>query len=116
MIMNKVCNWVIATVKAIAHEVNMNIELHAPTHVGQAINKPVVAPTLLRPPPFLKKLNATTASAVFNPTRYDTMSWSTKLIGITCNPTCSVRYTVIFGMYPGSPQQGVRLADGTITL
>ena len=55
MRMNNVCNWVIATVKAIAPEVPMKIELNTPTHVGHAINKPAVAPTLLRPPPFLNK-------------------------------------------------------------
>ena len=49
---------------------------------------------------------------MFNPTKYDTITCNTKLIGMICNPTCSVKYIMIFGMYPGSPQHGDTNPDG----
>jgi hypothetical protein len=70
---NIVCSWVIANVNAIAPALPTKIELNAPTHVGHAINNPVVAPTLLSPPSFLKKVKALTANAVLSPTRYETI-------------------------------------------
>ena len=48
----------------------------------------------------------------FNPTKYDTTICNTKFIGIICKPTCSVRYTIIFGMYPGASQHGATKLDG----
>ena len=84
------------------------------THVGHATNKPVTAPILVKPPLFLVIDMAFTAREVFKPTRYDTVITSTRFIGMICKPTCSVIYTIIVGMYPGSPQQTFMCADGTI--
>ncbi len=35
-------------------------------------------------------------------------------IGIICKPTCSVRYMIIFGMYPGLSQHGAIKPDGIV--
>ena len=83
------------------------------THVGQATNKPVVAPILVKPPLLFVIDIAFIASAVFRPTRYETTTTSTKFIGIICRPMCSVIYTIIVGIYPGSPQHAFMCADGT---
>ena len=37
-----------------------------------------------------------------------------KFIGIICNPTCSVRYMIIFGIYPGPSQHGAINPDGIV--
>ena len=91
-----------------------NTVKNAPAHVGQAIKRPVIAPMLLRPPLFFVMDIAFIASEVFRPTRYDTTTTSTKLIGMICKPTCSVMYTIISGIYPGSPQHAFKCAEGTI--
>ena len=62
-----------AIVNAIALALPIKIELKAPTQVGHAINNPVVAPIPLNPLPLLKNVKALTASAMFNPTKYDTI-------------------------------------------
>jgi len=82
-------------------------------HVGHAINRPVVALIPVNPPLFFVVDIAFTARVVLRPTRYETMITSTKLIGIICRPTWSVIYTIIVGMYPGSPQHAFMCADGT---
>ncbi len=51
----------------------MNIERNEPTHVGHAINKPVVAPIVLNPPLFLPIEIAEMAIDVFSATKYETM-------------------------------------------
>ena len=50
--MNNVCSSVIAMVKATARVAPINNERNDPTHVGHAMNKPVVAPILPSPPVF----------------------------------------------------------------
>ena len=90
MAMKSVWSWASAMVKAIPLAVPTKIDKKDPAHVGQAINNPVAAPTVLIPLPFLEIVKALTARAIFNPTRYDTITCKTKLTGITCNPTCSV--------------------------
>ena len=110
---NRVCNSVIAIVNATALVAPINNDKNEPTHVGHAINNPVVAPMLPRPPVFLVIEIAFTASAVFTATRYETTICNNRLIGITLIPTCSVRYATNFGIYPGAPQHGVICAEGT---
>jgi hypothetical protein len=66
---NNVCICDMATVNATALALPMKIELNAPTQVGHAMNNPVVAPKLLIPLPFLKKVKALIANDVFNPTK-----------------------------------------------
>ena len=51
--MNNVCNSVMAIVNAIALVVPINNERNDPTHVGHAMNNPVIAPILPNPPVFL---------------------------------------------------------------
>ena len=51
--MNSVCNSVIAIVNATALVAPMNNDKNEPTHVGHAMNSPVVAPILPSPPVFL---------------------------------------------------------------
>ena len=68
-----------------------NNDRNDPTHVGHAINNPVVAPILPNPPVFLVIEIALTANAVFVATRYETIICSSKLIGTTLMPICSVR-------------------------
>ena len=111
--MNSVCSSVIAIVNAIALVAPTNNDRNEPTHVGHAINNPVVAPILPSPPVFLVIEIALTANAVFVATRYETTICNSKLIGTTLMPICSVRYATNFGMYPGAPQHGVIWADGT---
>ena len=96
--MNNVCSSVIAIVNATAPVAPTNKERNEPIHVGHAINKPVAAPILPKPPLFFVIEIAFTANAVFVATRYDTVTCNTRFIGITCIPTCSVKYTIIFGM------------------
>ena len=110
--MNSVCNSVIAMVKATAPVAPINNERNDPTHVGHAMNNPVVAPILPSPPVFFVTEIAFTASAVFAATKYDTTICNSKLIGTTLIPTCSVKYATNFGIYPGGPQHGVTWADG----
>ena len=110
---NNVCNSVIAIVNAIALVAPMNNDKNEPTHVGHAINNPVVAPMLPSPPVFFVIAIALTANAVFVATRYDTTICNRRLIGTTFIPTCSVKYATNFGIYPGGPQHGVTCADGT---
>ena len=111
--MNSVCNSVIAIVNATALVAPMNNDKNEPTHVGHAMNSPVVAPILPRPPVFLVTAIAFTARAVFNATKYETTICNNRFIGITLRPTCSVKYATNFGMYPGAPQHGVMCAEGT---
>ena len=113
MPINNVCNSVIAIVNATALVAPINNDKNEPTHVGHAMNSPVVAPMLPRPPVFLVIEIAFTASAVFTATKYETTICSSKLIGTTLMPTCSVRYATNFGIYPGAPQHGVICAEGT---
>ena len=111
--MNNVCSSVIAMVNATAPVAPINNERNDPTHVGHAMNNPVVAPMLPSPPVFFVIEIAFTASAVFVATKYDTTICNSKLIGTTLIPTCSVKYATNFGIYPGGPQHGVTWADGT---
>ena len=111
--MNSVCSSVIAIVNATALVAPTNNERNDPTHVGHAMNNPVVAPILPKPPDFLVIEIALTANAVFVATRYETVNCNNKLIGTIFIPTCSVRYATNFGIYPGGPQHGVICADGT---
>ena len=111
--MKSVCNSVIAIVNATALVAPMNNDKNDPTHVGHAMNNPVVAPMLPIPPVFLVIEIAFTASVVFTATKYETTICSSKLIGTTLMPTCSVRYATNFGIYPGAPQHGVICAEGT---
>ena len=110
--MNSVCNSVTAIVKATTLVAPTNNERNEPMHVGHAINNPVAAPILPKQPLFFVIEIAFTARAVFVATRYDTVTCNTKFIGIICNPTCSVTYPIIFGMYPTGPQHGAICADG----
>ena len=112
--MNNVCNCVNNTDKPIPLAVPINIERKVPAHVGHAINNPVAAPTLLILRPFLDTVYALIAIEEFTATKYDTIICNIKLMGIICNPTCSVRYTMIFGMYPGPSQHGAINPDGIV--
>ena len=89
--MNSVCSSVIAIVNATALVAPINNDKNEPTHVGHAMNSPVVAPMLPRPPVFLVIEIALTANAVFIATKYETTICNSKLIGTTLIPTCSVR-------------------------
>ena len=111
--MNNVCNSVIAIVNATALVAPMNNDKNDPTHVGHAMNNPVVAPILPSPPVFFVIAIALTASAVFVATKYDTTICNRRLTGTTFIPTCSVKYATNFGIYPGAPQHGVMCAEGT---
>ena len=113
MAINNVCNSVIAIVNATALVAPINNDKNDPTQVGHAMNSPVVAPMLPRPPVFLVIEIAFTASAVFTATKYETTICNNRLIGITLIPTCSVKYATNFGIYPGAPQHGVICAEGT---
>ena len=113
--MNKVWSSVIAIVNVTALVEPINNDKNDPTHVGHAMNNPVVAPILPSPPVFLVIAIALTANTVFTATRYETIICNSKLMGTTLIPTCSVRYATNFGMYPGGPQHGVTWADGTST-
>lgn len=88
---NNVCNCANASDSAIPLAVPMNNEKNVPAQVGHAMNAPTTAPMPLIPLPCFENVYALTAIDVFNATRYDTMICNTKLIGIICNPTCSVR-------------------------
>ena len=101
-----------AIVNATALVAPTNNERNEPTHVGHAINNPVVAPILPNPPVFFVIDIAFTANAVFAATRYETVTCRTRFIGIICIPICSVRYATNFGIYPTGPQHGVTCADG----
>ena len=111
--MNNVCSSVTAIVNATALVAPINNERNDPTHVGHAMNNPVVAPMLPRPPVFLATAIALTANAVFVATRYDTVICNSRLIGTMLIPICSVKYATNFGIYPGGPQHGVTCTDGT---
>ena len=67
--MNNVCSSVMAIVNATALVAPTNNDRNDPTHVGHAMNNPVVAPMLPRPPVFLVTAIAFTANAVFVATR-----------------------------------------------
>ena len=110
--MNTVCNCVNAIESAIPLAVPINIDKNVPAQVGHAMNNPAAAPIVLAPLPFLEIVYAFTAMAKFNPTKYDTITCNTKFIGIICKPTWSVRYMIIFGMYPGPSQHGAMNHDG----
>ena len=88
---NNVCNCVNNMDKPIPLAVPTNIERNVPAHVGHAINNPVAAPTLPILRPFLEIVYALIAIEALTATRYDTIICSIKLMGIICNPTCSVR-------------------------
>jgi len=89
--MNNVCNCVNAIDNAIPLAVPINIDRNVPAQVGHAMNNPVAAPIVLTPLPFFEIMYALTAIDAFNATRYDTTICNTKLIGIICKPTCSVK-------------------------
>ena len=112
--MNNVCNCVSAIDNAIPLAVPTKIDKNVHAHVGHAMNNPVAAPIVPIPLPFFDIVYALTAIDMFNPTKYDTIICSTKLTGMICNPTCSVKYTMIFGMYPGSSQHGDTNPDNMI--
>ena len=111
---NNVCSCTSNMDNPIPLAVPINIERKVPAQVGHAINNPVIAPTLLILRPFLESVYALIAIDAFIATRYETTICSTKFIGIICNPTCSVRYTIIFGMYPGPSQHGAINPDGIV--
>ena len=111
---NNVCNCVNNIDNPIPLAVPINIERNVPAHVGHAINNPVAAPILLMPLPFLDSVYALIAIDAFMATRYETIICNIKLIGIICNPMCSVRYTIIFGMYPGPSQHGAMNPEGIV--
>ena len=89
--MNNVCSSVIAIVNAIALVAPKNNDKNDPTHVGHAMNSPVVAPILPSPPDFLAIAIALIANAVFVATRYDTIICKSKFTGTILIPICSVR-------------------------
>ena len=89
--MNSVCNSVTAIVKATTLVAPTNNERNEPMHVGHAINNPVAAPILPKPPLFFVIEIAFTARAVFVATRYDTIICKRRLIGTMLIPTCSVK-------------------------
>ena len=89
--MNKVCSSVTAIVNATALVAPINNVRNDPTHVGHAMNNPVVAPIPPSPPDFLVMAIALTANAVFVATRYETVICKSKLIGTILIPTCSVK-------------------------
>ena len=60
-----------------------NNERNEPTHVGHAINSPVVAPIPPKPPVFLDIEITLTANAVFVATKYDTVNCKTRFNGTT---------------------------------
>jgi len=111
---NNVCSCESNMDNPIPLAVPINIERKVPAQVGHAINNPVTAPTLLILRPFLESVYALIAIDAFIATRYETIICSTKFIGIICNPMCSVRYTMIFGMYPGPSQHGAINPDGIV--
>lgn len=80
--MNNVCSCVIAIVNAIPLAVPTKIERNEPTHVGHAMNNPVIAPIPLIPLPFFDSEYALKAIAMFSATKYDTTTCSTRLIGM----------------------------------
>ena len=87
---------------------------NVPAHVGHAMNNPVAAPMVLVLRSFLDKAYALTAIDVFSPTRYETTTCNTRFMGIICNPICSVRYMINFGMYPGPSQHGAMNPEGIV--
>ena len=89
--MNRVCSSVIAIVNAIALVAPINSDRNDPTHVGHAMNNPVVAPIPPSPPNFLAIATAFTTNAIFVETRYDTVICNSRLIGTMLIPTCSVK-------------------------
>ena len=89
--MNRVCSSVIAIVNATALVAPINNDRNDPTHVGHAMNNPVVAPIPPSPPDFLAIAIAFTTNAVFVATRYDTVICNSRLIGTMLIPTCSVK-------------------------
>ena len=72
--MKSVCSCVSNTVNATTLDDPTNIAKNVLTHVGQAINSPVVAPTPVKPPLLFAIENALTASEVLKPTRYVTIT------------------------------------------
>ena len=75
---NSVCSSVIAMVNATALVAPINNDRNEPTHVGHAINNPVVAPILPNPPVFFVIEIALTANAVFVATMYETKICNSK--------------------------------------
>ena len=112
--MNRVCICVNAIDSAIPLAVPINIDKNVPAQVGHAINNPTAAPIVVIPLPFFEIVYALTAIATFSPTKYDTTTCNTRLIGIICNPICSVKYMIIFGIYPGPSQHGAMNPDGIV--
>ena len=88
---NNVCNCVSNIDNPIPLAVPINIERNVPAHVGHAINNPVAAPILLILLPFLDIVYALIAIAEFIATKYETIICKIRLMGIICNPICSVR-------------------------
>jgi hypothetical protein len=75
-----------------------NIVKAVPAHVGQPTKSPVIAPNAPNFPPLFAIVNTVDDTAKFNPTKNDTETNRSKLMGITCNPTCSVKNAKIIGM------------------
>ena len=89
--MNNVCNCVRNIDNPIPLAVPINIERNVPAQVGHAINNPVAAPMLLILRPFFDIVYALIAIAEFIATKYETIICKIRLMGIICNPICSVR-------------------------
>ena len=77
-----VWSCVIVRVNIIALELLTNNVKNVPTHVGHAINKPVVAPIPVKLLPFFVNDIMLNASDILNPTRYDTIICNKRFIGI----------------------------------
>ena len=77
-----VCSWVMVSVNTIALELLINKVKNVPTHVGHAMNKPVVAPMPVKLLPFFVNDIMLNASDILNPTRYDTIICNKRFIGI----------------------------------
>ena len=92
--MKSVCRCVNNRVNATIPDDPTNIAKNVLTHVGQAMNRPVVAPILLKPPLFFAMENALAASDVLSPTRYAIITTSSRFIGMICRPICSVKNTI----------------------
>ena len=90
--MNNVCSSVIAIVNATALVAPTNKERNEPIHVGHAINKPVAAPILPKPPLFFVIEIAFTANAVFVATRYDTVTCNSNMFRQVYNNFWHVTY------------------------
>ena len=69
-----------------------------PAQVGHPTKSPVIAPKAPSFPPLFATENTDDAIAKFKPTRNDTIIKRSRLRGMICNPTCSVKNAKIIGM------------------